>query len=360
LLYVEPLSAARTKLAAFFNILLELMTVGYSLLLLVAISFGQVALALGGPIETQGLDLPLTCILGQTCWVANYVDVDTSGGASDFRCRKRTYDGHDGVDFAIRDLGVMEQRVPVVASAPGVVKNVRDGMEDVAISDEASRARIKGRECGNGVLIEHDGGWQTQYCHLRQGSIKVKAGDRVQTGSQLGLVGLSGKTEFPHVHLTVRKGGKAVDPFTGQEVSAGCGKESKPLWRADLSVPYEEVALYNAGFSAGKPDMAAIRNGKRDDGPLAVTAPALVLWVDIFGVEEGDKLWFLITGPDGKPIFEHVEPIEKTQARRFVFAGKKLTGAAWPTGTYTGRATLTRKMDGQEMKSDITRAVTIR
>ncbi|MBM4122533.1 MAG: M23 family metallopeptidase [Nitrospira sp.] len=316
--------------------------------------------AAANPIEDQGLGLPLACTLGQTCWVANYVDVDISVEVKDFRCRKRTYDTHDGVDFAIRDLGVMEQRVPVVASAPGVVKNVRDGMQDVAISDEASRARIKGRECGNGVLIDHEGNWQTQHCHLRQGSIKVKAGDRVETGSALGLVGLSGKTEFPHVHLTVRKKGKAIDPFTGQEVSAGCGKEGNPLWRADLSVPYEEVALYNAGFSAGKPDMAAIRNGKRDDGPLAATAPALVLLVDIFGVEAGDKLWFLITDPDGKPIFEHVEQIEKTQARRFVFAGKKLTIPSWPTGTYTGRATLTRKMDGQEMKSDITRTVTIR
>lgn len=316
--------------------------------------------AAANPIEDQGLGLPLTCVLGQTCWTVNYVDVDPSGEARDFRCRKRTYDTHDGVDFAVRDLGVMVQGVPVLASAPGVVKNVRDGMDDVALTDETSRARIKGRECGNGVLIDHEGNWQTQYCHLRKDSIKVKAGERVETGSPLGLVGLSGKTEFPHVHLAVRKGGKAVDPFTSQEVSAGCGKEGKPLWRADLSVPYEEVALYNAGFSAGKPDMAAIRNGKRDDGPLALSSPALVLWVDIFGVEAGDKLWFLITGPDGKPVFEHVEQIEKTQARRFAFAGPRLKTDAWPAGTYTGQATLTRKANSHEMKSEITRTVTIR
>ncbi len=123
---------------------------------------------------------------------------------------------------------------------------------------------------------------------------------------------------------------------------------------------YEEVALYNAGFATGKPDIAAIRNGKHEDGPLAASSPALVLWVDIFGVEAGDKLWFRITGPDGKLAFEHVEPIEKTQARRFVFAGPRLKTDAWPAGTYTGQATLTRKMNGQEMKSDITRTVTIR
>src|SRR6266511_4821866 len=165
-------------------------------------------------IERQGLDLPLVCRLGETCWVANYVDVDPTEAARDFRCKGRTYNTHDGTDFAIRDRGVMEQGVPVVASAPGIVRRVRDGVEDAALTDQASRTRIAGRECGNGVVLEHDGGWQTQYCHLRRGSIQVRVGERVERGSRLGMVGLSGKTEFPHVQLTVRRNGQVIDPFT--------------------------------------------------------------------------------------------------------------------------------------------------
>src|SRR6266540_2282394 len=78
-----------------------------------------------GSVESQGLDLPLVCRLGETCWVANYVDVDPTEAARDFRCKGRTYNTHDGTDFAIRDRGVMEQGVPVVASAPGIVRRVR-------------------------------------------------------------------------------------------------------------------------------------------------------------------------------------------------------------------------------------------
>jgi len=182
----------------------------------------------------------------------------------------------------------------VVAGAAGTVRNVRDGMRDVAVTDEASRKRIAGRECGNGVVIDHEGDWETQYCHLRQGSIKVKAGDRVERGNQLGLVGLSGKTEFPHVHLTVRKDGNAIDPFTNRQMIAGCGKDGKPLWRAEQPIDYEPVALYNVGFATDEPDIEAVRSGKRDDGPFPATAPALVLWADIFGVEMGDRLLFRI------------------------------------------------------------------
>jgi hypothetical protein len=316
--------------------------------------------AAADPIQMQGLGLPLACMPGNTCWVANYADVDASKGARDFRCRKRTYDAHDGTDFAIRDLGTMAQGVPVLASAAGLVKHVRDEMEDTGVSDEASKVRIAGRECGNGVVIKHDGGWQTQYCHLKKGSLRVKAGDPVETGSELGLVGLSGKTEFPHVHLTVRHRGEAVDPFTGQPLKAGCGAAAKPLWRDDQPVPYEEVALYNAGFSSRKPDIEAIRKGLREEGPLSLTAPVLTLWVDIFGVEEGDRISLRVVGPGGRPVVEHQGTVKKSQARRFEFAGTRRMSAVWPAGEYRGEITLTRKADGQELTRSITRMVAIR
>ncbi len=169
-----------------------------------------------GSTEQDGLALPLACTLGETCWVANYVDVDSSGRARDCQCGPRTYDGHDGTDFAVWDLAVMAKRGPVVAVAPGIVRTIRDGMDDRAVTDEVSRQAVEGRECRNGVIIDHQGGWQTQYCHLRKGSVKVRAGARVDTGPLLGLVGLSGKTEFPHAHLTVRYKGAVIDPFTGR------------------------------------------------------------------------------------------------------------------------------------------------
>jgi D-3-phosphoglycerate dehydrogenase len=55
--------------------------------------------------------------------------------------------------------------------------------------DTGLRGEIAGRECGNGVVIAHEDGWETQYCHMRRGSVAVQPGERVARGQTLGLVG---------------------------------------------------------------------------------------------------------------------------------------------------------------------------
>jgi murein DD-endopeptidase MepM/ murein hydrolase activator NlpD len=306
------------------------------------------------------LGLPLDCRLGETCWVANYMDVDPATTARDFRCHARTYNGHEGTDFAIRDLSVMAAGVPVLASAPGVVRSIRDGMADEALTDAASRERIAGRECGNGVVLDHEDGWQTQYCHMRRGTVRVKRGEHVKRGQELGLVGLSGQTEFPHVHLTVRRRGQVIDPFTGQSSMAGCGRAGTSMWHTDQPVSYEPFALYHAGVAGSPPQIDAIRAGKIDDPPPNTTSAALVLWVDILGVEAGDRVRFHLTGPDGVVVLDHVTAIAKTQARHFAFAGAHRNADTWRPGTYRGEIALVRESQGQALQGSVQRTITIR
>ena len=60
--------------------------------------------ALAEESEAPQLGLPIRCFLGQDCWLVNLVDVDPGPGRQDYTCSNRTYDGHKGVDIAIRDL----------------------------------------------------------------------------------------------------------------------------------------------------------------------------------------------------------------------------------------------------------------
>lgn len=309
------------------------------------------------PLFTLGL--PLACRLGETCWVANYVDVDPTGTARDFRCHARTYEGHDGTDFAIRDLAMMAAGMPVLAAAPGLVRSVRDGMADVALTDASSRERIAGRECGNGVVLDHEQGWQTQYCHLRRGTVRVKTGEPVTGGQVLGLVGLSGQTEFPHVHVTVRHQGQAIDPFTGQSSKAGCGGAGSSMWHTNQPVTYEPFALYHAGIAGLVPPVDAVRAGTIDEQLPGATSEAFVLWVDIFGVEAGDRVRFHLTGPDGLVVLDHETTILKTQARYFAFAGARRHRDTWRPGTYQGEITLVREQQPQARRGSIRRTVTI-
>jgi murein DD-endopeptidase MepM/ murein hydrolase activator NlpD len=314
-----------------------------------------------GAAPAPSLGLPLRCTPGTDCWIANYIDTDPSARARDYRCGARTYDGHDGVDFAIRDLAAMQAGVPVVASAPGVVRSVRDGMDDTGLFAPDAEQALKGRECGNGVVIRHGSGWQTQYCHLRRDSVVVKPGDRVQAGSVLGAVGMSGWAEFPHVHLAVRRRGVELDPFTGAAVGSGCDMPMVPLWRADTGIGYEPAALFNAGFSAVPPQMDRIRAGQTGQQSIDAKSPALVLWVDMFGVAAGDRIRFAITGPDGRELVAREEEIERSQARRYMFVGKRRVARAWPAGTYTGRVLLSRTRPGDAVpwETAIERRITI-
>ncbi len=296
--------------------------------------------------EAQGeprLILPIRCTPGTDCWLVNYVDGDPTAEAQDYTCGKTTYDGHKGADFAIRDLAVMRQGVAVLAAARGVVAGVRDGMKDVSFKVIGETA-IKGRECGNGVLVRHQDRWSTQYCHMRQGSVTVKKGDRVGAGQVLGMVGNSGKAEFPHLHIQVKKGTTVVDPFVGLTRREECGLGLRPLWKPGVlaRLPYRPSAIYNAGFAAAVPSPDKARNGAYKEGVLPRTAPNLVLWADVFWVRPGDKLAFRIVGPGGETVFDHEIKTDKILARRFAYAGLPRKGEKWPAGTYKGEIRLLR------------------
>lgn len=292
--------------------------------------------------EPPPLALPVACRLGETCWVMNYVDDDPGPAALDFRCRPRSYDGHDGTDFAIRDAAAMAEGIPVVAAADGVVQGSRDGEPDGVFAAKG-RAAVQDKECGNGMLIRHDGGLETQYCHLRRGSVVVKPGDRVTRGQTLGLVGFSGMSAFPHLHLTVRQQGKPLDPFTGRPPAEGCGKPGAALWAE--APPYEGAALYAAGFSDHLPSGDELKADARPDSrPIGRDRP-LLLWAALFGGAPGDKVRLKLTGPGGETVVEHGETLDRAQAWVSRSAGRRAPATGWPPGRYGGEATLLR--DGE-------------
>lgn len=65
---------------------------------------------------------------------------------------------------------------------------------------------------GNSVLVDHGGGVKTGYHHLS--AIEVEAGDAVEAGKQLGLVGMTGFSTGPHLHWELTVWGVNVDPIT--------------------------------------------------------------------------------------------------------------------------------------------------
>lgn len=96
---------------------------------------------------------------------------------------------HTGVDMAC------PQGTPIRASMSGTVVYV--GWSNVF---------------GNYVIINHGNGYQSLYGHMLKTS--VKNGQAVDQNTRIGLVGSTGYSTGPHLHFTVYKNGKLVDPMT--------------------------------------------------------------------------------------------------------------------------------------------------
>ena len=232
-------------------------------------------------------------------------------------------------------MAAVRAGVAVLAAADGVVAGVRDGMADVSFRETGKEA-VKDRECGNGLLLRHADGWETQYCHLAQGSVAVRRGQTVRAGERLGLVGLSGLTEFPHLHLTIRRQGKAVDPFAPAPVAGACGS-GQTLWDAATAqaLAYRRRVLLNHGFSDRALTMAEVENLPPDAARPNGQSSALVAWVRMIGLEPGDAARLTLRAPDGTVIAERQQPaLERAQAQSLSLIGRKRASAPWPAGTY--------------------------
>jgi len=289
------------------------------------------------------LQFPLDCTLGEDCHIQQFVDHDPGPDATDFTCGTLSYEGHKGTDIALPYLSDMRAGVTVRAAADGVVLGTRNSMPDQYATDE-NEAEIEGKECGNGVVLRHGDGWETQYCHMKRGSVRVQKGAKVRAGDVLGEAGLSGKTQFPHLHLSVRKDGAVVDPFAPETLGT-CGAASgRTLWAEPPA--YQPGGVLGAGFSTVIPGYDAVRAGAADEAPLAADAPAFVFWAYAFGGQAGDTLELTVTGPGGK-LVTHSEALNRNQAQFFRAAGRRLRDGFWPAGRYSGTARLLR--NGQEV-----------
>lgn len=298
------------------------------------------------------ISLPVDCALGTDCFLQNYVDVVPGPDIGDYACGRATYDGHKGTDFRVLSTLAAQKSVDVLAAAPGRVRAIRDGVDDRLMSGRSDPA-VKGRECGNGVVIDHGDGWQTQYCHLRNGSVRVKKGEQVAKGAPLGSIGFSGAAQFAHLHLAVRRDGKVIDPFLAGQVGSSCtSKPGAMLWddNAQQKLAYSDGALIEQGFAAApvKSDMLERGNVPK----LANSSPALVYFVRFINLNKGDVVRMSLTGPGGIKVENSTEPVDRSKAQYVAFVGKKRRQTAWPGGTYQGTVSLLRQ--GRVVHSDST------
>jgi len=105
---------------------------------------------------------------------------------SPFNAGSRTF--HGGIDMAV------SQGTPIYAALDGTV---------TAVGYNATY--------GNYVIITHHSGYKTLYGHMK--STACRKGNFVYTNTVIGYVGSTGMSTGPHLHFTVYKNGKTINPM---------------------------------------------------------------------------------------------------------------------------------------------------
>jgi hypothetical protein len=94
----------------------------------------------------------------------------------------------------------------ILAAAGGTVVAVRDDMPNETPGQPPVAVRRTEDYAGNHVTVEVASGVYALYAHLQPGSVRVRAGERVETGQPLGRLGNTGNTSGPHLHFQLSDG----------------------------------------------------------------------------------------------------------------------------------------------------------
>jgi len=311
-----------------------------------AISIAFTPVLLSAPALAIELGLPAQCELGKTCFVQQYPDMAAGDAVADPLCGTLSYDGHSGTDLRILSMKDMETGYAVVAVGDGKILRVRDQEQDYLIETESDRASVAGKECGNGLVMQLQDGYEVQYCHLRKNSLAVKPGDVVRAGDPLGEIGASGLAQFPHVHITVSRHGDTFDPLTGRKLSEDCTTTFHPdesLFAPEIVEKLEPTKPDILAFGvAGRPVVydALVREGPP---PVVSTNDSVfVTWAWFANLKKGTMIRFILTNAKGETLVDHTgEPLDRNKASYAAFAGRQGTV---PGGRYQLEVSVT--LDG--------------
>lgn len=296
---------------------------------------------------------PLNCRLNANCFISSYFDLDRRiGFKEDYQCGDVTQDNQTGIHISLPNYINTKLGFDVLAAADGEVVSTSQGAPDLVL-DSRKLPQYRGSACGNGVLLEHEGGWFTRYCHLKDESLRVSVGQNVLKGQKIGEVGASGKTDWPRLDFSVSRNNYLFDPFSGKTTLEGCGGTISPLWDADYA--YSPFAVMTSGFIIGPPDTQKAKVGTLPDYEyIPDFTPDLSMWAMLMNVKKGDRLIMQITDPNGF-IFNEIErELDFNAEREVVYLYTKKKNLLWDVGVYKGIIKLIRRQgaDTYEAKAE--------
>ena len=261
-----------------------------------------------------------------------FPDHVATSGVLDFIGKTCTYDGHDGTDIVLHSFAEMDSGTAVVAASPGVVRQVQDTFPDrVGAWIESNRGRA------NLVVVGRTDGSVVEYLHLRRWSTVPKVGDSVRIGDTLGMIGSSGYSDWPHLHLGLRtRSGQAFDPW------AGPSNPHPGQWANQRPHPLDEPPRIAAGgfLKLGVPG-ASLSTLQADSlkysppVPVQVSArtDSLLVWVRI-RARGADSIHWILRSPSGRVFWTATDAVGQDRCHRQTYRWFTVPGGLGTKGNW--------------------------
>ena len=230
--------------------------------------------------------------------LSNFVDQNSSYPdlLLDYQCGQRTYDLASGYNHRGTDIFTWpfpwnrmdNDQVEVVVAAAGTIVLKQDGYFD--------------RSCGfnsnpwNAVYVMHADGSVAWYGHLKVGSLTTKLiGAQVEAGDYLGVVGSSGSSTGPHLHIEVWDAlDNLIDPFQG-----ACNSLNPDSWWV-VQRPYYDSAVNQMTTGTLPPDFGSCPNPETSHARSVFDAGALIYFTTYYHDQRaGQTSQYSIHRPDG-------------------------------------------------------------
>ncbi len=187
--------------------------------------------------------------------ISGYVDHNANfpDQLTDFNCGTITYDTNAGYNHQGLDVYTWpytwklmdEDAVEIIAAADGQIIGKNDGQFDRSCNFNNNQ--------WNAVYVQHGDGSVAWYGHMKNGSLTTKSvGDMVTAGEYLGVVGSSGNSTGPHLHLEVYTDNtynQLVDPYAGS-----CNGLNTDSWWANQK-PYTNTNINALMTHSQAPDV---------------------------------------------------------------------------------------------------------
>lgn len=243
---------------------------------------------------------PIEGVYGKDYIIVNHVDWGPLDTIRDLHCGSKTYNGHQGTDFTIRNFKQMDSGVAVLAADTGTVTFIQDGLFDKETTSTISKG------LGNYIAIAHSGKFYSYYGHLKKNSISVSVGDKVFPGQKIGEVGSSGNSTDPHLHFEWWFDSSVViDPFIGP-----CGN-SYSYWKNPS--PYDtSFNMWTSGLYNDTLSIDTLRYEPEQTSFFFSEPNSFIsYWSLMYGVRKGDKIrvdWRYETDTSSMSQFEITVP----------------------------------------------------